>query len=126
MFKLNFKYFTGFVLVFLIEAFIAVYVRDNFIRPFLGDVLVVVLIYFFVRSVTARLHKRLPYYVFLFAAFVEFLQSLNIVRLLGLEGNKIASLVIGSTFDWADIACYAVGCLIIIFIDHRNAHKKEA
>ena len=37
------------MVIFCIEALIALYVRDNFIRPYVGDILVVVLVYSFVR-----------------------------------------------------------------------------
>jgi uncharacterized membrane protein len=43
------RYFALTLLVFGIELFIALAVRDALIRPFIGDALVVVLIYCFVR-----------------------------------------------------------------------------
>ena len=42
-------YLAAFVILFLIEAAIALWVHDRFIRPYIGDVLVVVLVYVFVR-----------------------------------------------------------------------------
>ena len=46
----NQKYFYLTVVLFLIEVFIALFINDQFIRPFVGDVLVVILIYCFVKS----------------------------------------------------------------------------
>ena len=40
-------YLAAFVILFLIEAAIALWVHDRFIRPYIGDVLVVVLVYVF-------------------------------------------------------------------------------
>lgn len=42
-------YIISFLVIFCIEVFIALYVRDSFIRPYMGDALVVVLVYSFVR-----------------------------------------------------------------------------
>ena len=55
------------IIVFIIELIIALYVHDRIIRPYIGDMLVVVLVYCFVRVFVPRGMKRLPLYVFLFA-----------------------------------------------------------
>lgn len=118
--KLNLKYLLLFVLFFIIEVLIAKYIHDSFIRPYLGDVLVVILIYFFVRSFLKKAEKSLPIYIFIFAVVVELLQFLNIVSALGLEDNKLARIVIGTTFDFRDIACYFVGTLILLMFQNKN------
>lgn len=118
--KLNLKYLLLFVLFFIIEVLIAKYIHDSFIRPYLGDVLVVILIYFFVRSFLKKAEKSLPIYIFIFAVGVELLQFLNIVSALGLEDNKLARIVIGTTFDFRDIACYFVGTLILLLFQNKN------
>ena len=43
-------YIISFLVIFCIEVLIALYVCDNFVRPYIGDVLVVVLVYSFVLS----------------------------------------------------------------------------
>lgn len=98
------------LVLFGIELFIALLVHDSFIRPYVGDVLVVVLIYTFVRIFLPEGVRLLPLYIFLFAAGVEVLQYFRIVEVLGLEKNRILSVVIGSVFDVKDIVCYGVGC----------------
>jgi hypothetical protein len=45
----------------------------------------------------------MPFYVFLFACFVEVLQYFQLVETLGIT-NRAARIILGSTFDWADIA----------------------
>ena len=96
-----------------IEVVIALFVRDDFVRPYVGDVLVVVVIYTFVRTFVPEKIRLLPLYVFLFAVGVEGLQAVNIVEWLGLSNNRIFSILIGSTFDFKDIICYAVGCVLL-------------
>lgn len=101
------------VLIFLIELLIALFVRDRFIRPYVGDMLVVVLIYTFLRILFPEKPRLLPLYVFLFAALIESLQAMNIVGVLGLQNNRFFSILIGTTFDWKDIVCYGVGCVLL-------------
>lgn len=111
--KLRIRYLIIFVLLFIIETLIAIFVHDSFIRPYVGDVLVVVLIYFAVRIIIPMKIKLLPLYIFIFAAGVEVLQYFKLIKLLGLEGNRLAKIILGSTFDIGDIICYFVGCLIL-------------
>ena len=106
-------YLLATVLIFLVELFIALFVRDNFIRPYVGDMLVVVLIYTFLRIIFPERPRLLPLYVFLFAAGVEALQGMRIVELLDLQNNRFFSVLIGTTFDWKDIICYGVGCVLL-------------
>lgn len=101
------------VVLFIIETLIAVFVHDKFVRPYLGDVLVVVLVYTFVRTIILDKTKLLPLWVFVFAVFVEVTQYFNLIGILGLQDNSLAKAVLGSSFDLKDILCYAVGCLIL-------------
>lgn len=117
------KYLCAFIIIFIIEVIIGVYVHDNFIRPYIGDVLVVVLIYCFIKAFVKIKTKLLPLYIFIFAASVEIGQYFNLAELLGLSDYRVARIIIGATFDIKDIACYLVGCLglwlfemIIIYI----------
>ena len=109
--NLSKKYLCVFIVVFIIEAIIAVFIQDNFVRPYLGDVLVVVLIYCLIKTFVRNEIKLLPLYIFIFAALVEISQYFNLVKLLGLNDYKIVRIIIGSTFDIKDIACYLVGCV---------------
>jgi hypothetical protein len=52
--------------------------------------------------------------VLIFAYLVEIMQGLKFVELIGLSNNKIASILIGTTFSWTDIACYTIGILVVI------------
>lgn len=104
------KYAVIFLILFLVEAAIALWVRDSFIRPYLGDVLVTVLIYCFLRIFIRKPGWWLVTGVFIFAAAVEIGQYFNLVKVLHLEGSRFFRIVLGSTFDLKDIACYFVGC----------------
>lgn len=110
--KKRIGYAVATIIIFLIELLIALFVRDNFIRPYVGDMLVVVLIYTCVRVVFPEKPKLLPLYVFFFAALVESLQAVKLVELLGLAESSFFSVLIGTTFDSKDIVCYGVGCVL--------------
>ena len=108
------------IVVFLIELIIALYVHARIIRPYRGDMLVVVLVYCFVRVFVPVGMKRLPLYVFLFAVCVEVMQYFRLAEILGLQGNAAARIILGSVFDWKDIACYGAGCLLIQIFEIRR------
>ena len=101
------------LVILAIEIFIGVCVRDDFVRPYVGDVLVVILIYCAIRVVFPTGIKLLPLYVFIFALTVELLQLADIVGLLGIPRGSVVAIIIGSTFSLPDIICYAVGCIIV-------------
>lgn len=108
--KLRIVYAFITVLLLAVEVMIALFVRDRFIRPYFGDMLVVIVIYTFVRIFIPEKCRLLPLFVFIFSAAVELLQYFEIVQRLGLSGNLFLRTLLGSTFDLKDIACYAVGC----------------
>lgn len=111
---MNKKYLVGFIVVFLIEAFIAAFVRDQFIRPFVGDVLVIILMYLFIKSFIKRPMPLLPIYLWIFAILVEVGQYFNLVERLGLQDSKLYKVIMGTTFDIKDIVCYTVGAIILL------------
>ena len=113
MSKMRIKYLMGFLVLLIIEVLIALYVHDDFIRPYIGDVLVVMVLYCFVRIFIPNGVKLMPLYIFIFAAGVEVLQYFSLVEVLGLENNRFLRILIGSVFDVKDIICYSVGCAVI-------------
>lgn len=117
---INKKYVIYFLLTLLIEIFIALFVHDKFVRPYIGDVLVVVLIYLFIKIFLKEPIKLLPLYIFIFSVVVEILQYFNIVDVLGLSDNRFLSTLIGTTFDMKDIICYLIGCVILFVCQSIN------
>ena len=100
-----------FALLLLVEIGIALFVHDNFIRPYIGDVLVTVLLCCLCRVVIPKGVPALPIYVFIFATFVELAQYIDIVKLLGWQNNALISTIVGRSFSFLDIICYGAGCL---------------
>ena len=87
----------------------------------MGDVLITLLLCSFLRIFFPRGIPALPLYVFFFAVAVEIGQYFDLVVLLGIQ-SRFLSVLIGRTFSFGDILCYAVGCLLA-FVTHRIIHK---
>ena len=100
-----------------VEVGIALFVNDAFVRPYVGDMLVTLLLCCLCRVIIPDKIRMLPVYVFVFAACVEIGQYFDVVALLGLADNRIISIALGRTFSWMDIVCYAVGCVAAFLLD---------
>ena len=93
------------------EILIALFVRDSFVRPYGGDILVTVLLCCLLRAVFLFWIPYLPLGVFLFAAAVEFAQALGIAALIPHSWTAVR-IIVGSSFSVWDLVCYAVGCVL--------------
>lgn len=123
--RLRLIYGVLFFVILTIEILIALFVRDNFVRPYIGDVLVTVLICSFARFFIPEKIKILPLLVFIFSALVEIGQYFDFVKLLGLDDNAFISTLLGRTFSLADLICYGVGCLLFAIFDYILKRKSE-
>lgn len=121
--KQRIKYGIATLLLLAVEVMIALFMDDNFIRPYVGDILVVIVVYTFIRIWFPQNLRTLPLYVFLFAVGVEVLQYFQIVKVLGLENHGFFRVLIGSVFDVKDIVCYGIGCgLLEVYERRRNKY----
>ncbi|MBP8066130.1 MAG: DUF2809 domain-containing protein [Flavobacterium sp.] len=125
MLTVNKNYLFVTVLLFIVETLIAIYVHDQFIRPYLGDVLVVILIYCFVRSFLKIPVVLAAFGVLLFSYFIELLQYFNFLTVVGLENHKIARIVLGSSFEWLDIVAYTFGFFLVLLLENLRFIFKE-
>lgn len=125
MFAFNKKYFIPALLLFLIEVIIAIFIKDRFIRPYVGDFLVVMLMYCAVRSVLNISPVKIAVGVLLFAYIIETLQYFNIVKHLGWEHSTLARTVIGYGFEWFDIIAYTLGVITILIVEVPRWRKNS-
>ena len=119
MIRFHKRYFLYTIILFLVEVLIALYVRDAIIRPYGGDFLVVILLYYFVRSFWNGSSISVAIGVLVFAYTIEILQYFNVVDLLGLKGNRLAEIIIGTGFSWWDMLAYTLGVLVVYWVDNR-------
>jgi len=115
--KRRILYAVLFGILLLTEIYIALYVRDAFVRPYVGDVLVTMLLGCLVRVLFPTGVRLLAVYTLAFATAVEFLQYIDIVKVLGWENSAFLSTIIGRSFSVWDLVCYAVGCLLFFGIE---------
>ena len=98
-------------LILAVEIYIAICVKGGFVRHYAGDVLAVILLYALARTIFSEPPSNLSLKIFAFAAALELAQYLGAAQILGIE-NKILKVMIGGTFDFADLLCYAAGCVL--------------
>ncbi|RAJ10704.1 uncharacterized protein DUF2809 [Chitinophaga skermanii] len=122
MIKFNYKYCIAAIIIFLVEVLIALYVKDEIIRPYGGDFLVVMLVYCALKSIVNLPVKTAAIAVLLFAYCIEFLQYVRIVDVLGIK-NRALRIIIGTSFEWGDIVAYTLGVITIVLIEKARAKK---
>ncbi|RYY60140.1 MAG: DUF2809 domain-containing protein [Chitinophagaceae bacterium] len=116
--RFNKIYFFLFVLLFITEVLIALYLHDRFIRPYVGDVLVVIMLYCLVRSFFRWPVVRTAIAVLLFSYIVEACQYFRVIYALGLAQSKLARVVMGIGFDWTDILAYTLGFAAVLAAEY--------
>jgi hypothetical protein len=116
-------YFLLTILLFIIELLIGVFVHDTIIRPYIGDMLVVVLIYCFIKSFCNTPVVATAIAVLIFSFTVEILQYFKVVEILGLQNSKIARIIIGSSFSWMDMLMYAIGIVLVLWAEKKCNRK---
>ncbi|GJH40130.1 hypothetical protein RCZ04_06800 [Capnocytophaga sp. HP1101] len=111
----NKKYFIWALALLGAELLIAtVFSGIGFIRGYIGDVLVVILLYYLVLSfVKVKDKTRLIWGIIIFAVAVEVMQYLGVATYLGFTRGSLGYILLGNHFSWADLVCYAIGCLIL-------------
>ncbi|WP_313028455.1 DUF2809 domain-containing protein [Soonwooa sp.] len=114
----NFKNLIIAVIIFIIEFLIATTFKDIvFVRAYLGDVLVVMLMYYFVKAFVEVDNTKLIIALLIFSCVIEFLQYFHFAEMIGFKDNKIAMIVLGNSFSWIDILYYLAGGLILYLIE---------
>ena len=98
----------------------------GWIRNYFGDVLVVILIYTFIRAISPEKPRRwyiLPTIILMFAFGVEFLQLWGFCDRFGIT-NKLLRIIIGTGFAVKDLVSYVIGiipCYVVEYIIGKDA-----
>jgi len=110
-----------------VEIVIALFIRDSFVRPVLGDVLAVMLVYCALLAVIELRRPIAACIAFLVGVVVEIMQLIDALTLLGLQDNPLARIVLGTTFTWEDIVAYVIGAIIALgadaYVTERHARR---
>jgi hypothetical protein len=113
--SLKYLFFTS-VLLFA-EVTIAVFIHDQFIRPFFGDFLAVIFVYCGIRIFNQNILKT-ALLSLLIAFFIEILQYFKFIEITGLIKYKVLAILIGNSFSWLDILAYTLGFAFILLIEN--------
>ncbi len=119
IFRFSLKYFLISIFIFIVEVLIATVFKDLFfVRAYLGDVIVVVLMYTLILSFfKVENRTKLIIELFIFSVIMEVLQYFKIADVLGLKPGSMAAIIVGNSFSWIDILCYGFGCVMIYLIE---------
>jgi hypothetical protein len=98
---------------------VKIFSGNRFIRGFIGDIIVILLVYFFIKIFSDFHALKLTLFTLAIAFTTEFLQYLRLTSYLGLEHNPLALLIFGSVFDPYDLVAYTIGAILVYFIDTR-------
>ena len=116
-------YLIAAILIFAIEVLIALFVRDDFVRPYLGDVLAIGFVYAALRALTPLSFPQALAVTLAIALVIELAQAFGLLGALGLADNELARIVLGGVFDWHDLAAYAAGGSIIAALETLTARR---
>ena len=113
--KARLPYIIGFVLLVAVEVCIGVFYFNHFIRSYIGDVIVVWVIYCLFRSFVPRKFNSCAVAVgiLVFSFAVEFLQKIYIADVLGVK-NELLRIIIGTSYAAEDLWCYVAGTVVTI------------
>ena len=95
---------------------IALFVRDRFVRPYLGDVLAVMLVYCGLRTVLPLRPTIAAATAFGIGALIEFGQAIHVLDLLGVH-NRVLRVVLGTGFEWLDFVAYFAGAVASLVLE---------
>ena len=113
------------VIILAIEIYIAIFIKGGFIRHYIGDVLATAMLYAFGRAIFRVAPINLAIFVFVISLFIEALQYLKILEILGVK-STILRIIFGGTFDWTDIICYLAGCILAYMFENLSMQKSKA
>lgn len=105
-----------FAFLLVTEILIGAY-ATGWVRYYLGDVLVVILLYALARTVSPEKPAKwyvLPTGILIFAFIVEFLQLWGFCDRFGIT-NRLLRIIIGTGFSVVDLLCYVAGILPCYF-----------
>ena len=112
------------VIILVIEIYIAIFIKGGFIRHYIGDVLATAMLYAFGRAIFRVAPINLAIFVFVISLFIEALQYLKILEILGVKSSTLR-IIFGGTFDWTDIICYLVGCILAYMFENLSMQKSK-
>ena len=120
MLKFQLRYLAIAILLLFVEVYIALYVHDAIVRPHIGDLLVVIMLYCFIRAIFRVPVLTAAFTVLIFAYTVEILQYFHFIKKIDLHHSKLATLILGNSFSWIDMIAYTVGIAFVLLVEKKR------
>ncbi len=120
-------YAAAFILLFVTEIIIGIY-GLGIVRAYVGDVLIVMLLYCLIRIFTKALPRTLPLWMFGLGCAAEIMQYFHLSDLLGFERGSLPATLIGTSASWWDVVSYAIGAALIyaaMFVLHKLSEAPQ-
>jgi Protein of unknown function (DUF2809) len=111
------------LVILIVEITIAVYAKDGFIRPILGDYLAAILVFYLLATILKTSENKIALLALSISYLIEGLQYLNILKLLNLEQHKLLRIVFGTSFSWMDMLAYTLGITTVLLIHNYKKNK---
>ena len=122
--SISIKHIVATSILFATEIAIAYFHFSPFIRGFLGDLLVILLLYSFLKIFIKKHVLKTAVSVLVFAYFVELLQFLKLAEKLNIK-SEILLTIIGSVFDVWDLVAYTIGFILILLIEKKFTKNED-
>lgn len=116
----NKTYLIASIILFIVEVFIAIFLKDGFIRHTFGDYLAVILLYCMFKSCVTTKPFYIAIVVLIISYGIEFLQLTNFLEMINLDNNKLAKIILGSTFSFSDLIAYTLGFISILIFEFQT------
>jgi len=125
MLRFHYKYFLLALFFFLVEVIIERYFHGGFIRNVFGDYIIVFVMYCFIKTFFSVKTIYVAILVLLISYITEIFQYVDILKLLNISRNRSTDILVGSSFDWKDMAAYTAAFITILLVE-KILQKKNA
>jgi hypothetical protein len=111
------------IAILIVEIIIALFAKDQFIRPIFGDYLAVILLFYLFATFLKISKNKIALITLAISYSIEGLQYIHILELLHLDNIKILNILLGNSFSWSDMLAYTLGTLTVLLIHNYNKIK---
>jgi Protein of unknown function (DUF2809) len=121
--NINKDYLLISIAILIVETMIALFAKDKFIRPILGDYLAVILLFYLFATFLKISKNKIALITLVISYTIEGLQYIHILELLHLDNIKILNILLGTSFSWTDMFAYTLGTLTVLLIHNYKKIK---
>lgn len=103
--------------LFVIEFWIEKNLQTGFIRFYVGDYLVAILLYTLFMFICKPSYFPAAMAVLFFCYVVEAFQWMDVLSILHVKKTRWTNILLGSSFSWLDVLCYTLGVFTVFWIE---------